>query len=92
MRSTGNVMTLVTEKWNHCLHSPGEGKAVALDISKAFDRAGNTALLTKLGVFDLDDKLFKWIESFFNGHSSLLDGVESECHTQNDSVLHSTAL
>jgi hypothetical protein len=37
---------------------------ILCDISKVFDRVWHTGLLLKLNAYGIDDKLFKWFESY----------------------------
>ncbi len=46
--SPGDLLALLTDSWSSSLSLFGETFAVALDISKAIDRVGHKALLTKL--------------------------------------------
>ncbi len=47
-RSTGDLFAFLTHSWSSSLSRFGETFAVALDISKAFDRVWHKALLSKL--------------------------------------------
>ncbi len=50
-RSTGNLLTLLTDCWSSSLSCFGETFSVALDISEAFDRVWHKSLLSKLPSF-----------------------------------------
>ena len=39
---------------------------ILCDISKAFDRVWHTGLLIKLKAFGIEDKLYKWFESYLS--------------------------
>ncbi len=47
-RSTGGLLAFLTDSWSSSLSRFGETFAVALDISKAFDRVRHKALLSEL--------------------------------------------
>ncbi len=47
-RSTGYLLAFLTDSWSSTLSRFGETFAVALDISKAFDRVWHKAVLSKL--------------------------------------------
>ena len=50
--------------WSSAIEHHGESRAVALDISKAFDRVWHEGLLTKLRSYGLPDRLCSWLSSF----------------------------
>ena len=47
-RSTGDLLSLITDHFNGALDRRGEARVAALDISKAFDKVWHTGLLHKL--------------------------------------------
>ena len=47
-RSTGDLLSLITDNFNRALGCRGEAHVVALDISKAFDKVWHHGLLHKL--------------------------------------------
>jgi hypothetical protein len=79
-RSTGDLMAYITEAWSRSIHHFGESLAVALDISKAFDRVWHTALLSKMKSFGICSGLVEWTESFLANRSIrvVLDGQMSD--------------
>ena len=46
--TTTDLLTLMSQSWTDALAAGGEARAVALDISKAFDRVWHAKLLHKL--------------------------------------------
>jgi len=87
-RSTGDLMTYITEKLSSSLHRQGESCMVALDISKAFDRVWHDALISKCRAIGLGQKFCKWIESFLKNRSIqvLVDGHTSSLYIINSGV------
>jgi len=63
-RSTGDLLTYISQKLNSTLHGSGEACIVALDISKAFDRVWHPALISKCRSFGLGEYFSKWIQTF----------------------------
>ncbi len=66
-RSTGDLLAFCTESWSSSLSRFGETFAVALDISKAFDRVWLKALISKLPSYGLYPCLFFFLSSFPSG-------------------------
>jgi exonuclease III len=52
-RSTGDILSLLSDTWSSAIRNFGESFAVALDISKAFDRVWHKALISKLPSFGI---------------------------------------
>uniref|UniRef100_T2M7Y8 Man(5)GlcNAc(2)-PP-dolichol translocation protein RFT1 n=1 Tax=Hydra vulgaris TaxID=6087 RepID=T2M7Y8_HYDVU len=65
-RSTADLLTAVTERFYCALDGGGEARAIALDISKAFDKAWHAGLLHKLASYGVSGKVFEIIKSFFS--------------------------
>jgi len=87
-RSTGDLLTYISQKINSTLHGHGEACGVALDISKAFDRVWHAALIKKCHAIGLGNYLCKWIESFLSNRSIqvLVDGFKSDLFKINAGV------
>ena len=64
-RSTRDLLSYLTHTWSSSLRDFGESFVVALDISKAFDRVWNKALLAKLPAYGFTPSFCKLISSFF---------------------------
>ncbi len=79
-RSTGDLLAFLTESWLSSLSRFGESFAVALDISKAFDRVWHKALLSKLPSYGFYYALCSFLSSFLSGRS-IGAVVEGHCST-----------
>ena len=66
-RSTADLLTVVTERIARTLNLLGATRAIALDISKAFDRVWHNGLLHKLNAYGVTDGIFQIISSFLSG-------------------------
>ncbi len=75
-RSTGDLLSILTDSWSSSLSRFGETFSVALDISKAFDRVWHKSLLSKLPSFGFYPSFCSFISSFLSGRSisALVDG------------------
>ncbi len=75
-RSTGDLLSLLTDSWSSSLSRLGETFSVALDISKAFDRVWHKSLFSKLPSFGFYPSLCSFISSFLSGRSlsAVVDG------------------
>ncbi len=63
-RSTGDLLSLLSDSWSSSLSRFGETFSVALDISKAFDRVWHKSLFSKLPSFSFYPSLCSLISSF----------------------------
>ena len=74
--------------WNEALDRHGETHAVALDISKAFDRVSHSLLNSKLSAFGLSQTLVSWFSSFLSNRRIrvVLDGIQSQQYVINAGV------
>ncbi|XP_047140024.2 probable RNA-directed DNA polymerase from transposon BS [Hydra vulgaris] len=81
-RSTADVLTVITDRFYRALDRGGEVKAIALDISKAFDKVWHAGLFHKLSSYGVAGNVFKIIESFLSNRSIkvVLDGQHSSSH------------
>ena len=79
-RSTADLMTVVSDRVAGAFNMSGAARAVALDISKAFDRVCVAGHLYKLKSYGISGQIFSRISSFL-GNSLLrvvLDGKSSQ--------------
>ena len=79
-QSTVDLLTIVSDRIARPFNSSGSTRAVALDISKAFDRVWHTGLLQKLKSYGISGQIFGRI-SFFLSNRRLqvaLDGKSSQ--------------
>ena len=65
-RSTDDLQAHLTESWSSSFRDFGETFAVALDISRAFDRVWHKALISKLPSHGFYPSLFNFISSFLS--------------------------
>ncbi len=68
-RSTGDLLAFLTDSWSSSHSRFGETFAVALDISKPFDRVWHKALLSKLPSYGFYPALCSFLSSFLSGRS-----------------------
>ena len=63
-RSTADLLTVVSDRITRAFNRSGATRAVALDISKAFDRVWYAGLLHKLKFYGISVQIFGFISSF----------------------------
>ncbi|CAE1315900.1 unnamed protein product [Acanthosepion pharaonis] len=87
-RSTADVLTAITETVYRALQNNGEARAVALDISKAFDRFWHAGLLRKLQGYGITCRLYNLIQSFLSNLELMvvLNGFSSSSYPTNAGV------
>ena len=87
-QSTAELLTMVSDRFARCFNRSGTTRAVALDISKAFDRVWHAALLHKLKSYGISGQIFGLISSFLvNRHLQVvLDGKPSHKYPVNSGV------
>ena len=93
-RSSGDLLSYVLHGWNEALDRHGETHAVALDISKAFDRVSHSLLISKLSAFGLSQNLVSWFSSFLSNRRIrvVLDGIQSQQYVINAGVPQGSVL
>ncbi len=93
-RSTGDLLSLLTDSWLSSLSHFGETFSVSLDISKAFDRVWHKCLLSKLPSFGFYPSFCSFISSFLSGRS-ISAAVDRHCSSPkpiNSGVPHGSVL
>ena len=65
-RSTADLLTVVPDRIARGFNRSGAARAVALDISKAFDRVWHAGLLHKLTSYGISGRIFGLISSFLS--------------------------
>ena len=75
-QSTADLLTVVSDRIAKALNRSGATRAVALNISKAFDSALHAGLLFKLKSYGISDQIFGFISSFLSNRRLpvVLDG------------------
>ena len=93
-RSTGDILSYLTDLWLSTLKNYGETWVVALDISKAFDRVWHASLLSKLPSFGFPPPLCLLISSFLSNRSisAVVDGATSSSFPINSGVPQGSVL
>ena len=93
-RSTGDMMSLLSEIWSSGIHKFGESKVVALDISKAFDRVWHPALISKIRCYGVGQTCIQWISDFLCNRSIrvVVDGIASNLYPINAGVPQGSVL
>ena len=90
-RSTANLLTVVSDRIARAFRAfarSGATRAVALDISKAFDRVWHAGLLHKLKSYGISGQIFGLISSFLSNRwlRVVLNGKSSEEYPVNAGV------
>ena len=87
-RSTADLLTVVSDRIARAFNRSGATRAVALDISKAFDRVWHAGLLLKLKSYGVSGQIFGLISSFLSNRWLwvVLDGKSSQEYPVNAGV------
>ena len=87
-RSTADLLTVVSDRIARGFNRSGATRAVALDISKAFDRVWHAGLLHKLKSYGISGQIFSLISSFLSNRRLrvVLDGKSSQEYPVNAGV------
>ena len=87
-RSTVDLLTVVSDRIARAFNRSGATRAVALDISKAFDRVWHAGLLHKLKSYGISGQIFDLISSFLSNRplQVALDGKSSQEYPVNAGV------
>ena len=87
-RSTADLLTVVSDRIARAYSRSGATRAVALDISKAFDRVWHAGLLRKLKSYGISGQIFCLISSFLSSTrlQVFLDGKSSQEYPGNAGV------
>ena len=87
-QSTAELLTVVSDRIARAFNMSGATRVVALDISKAFDRAWHAGLLHKLKSYGISVKMFGLISSFLSNRQLrvVLDGKSSQEYPVNSGV------
>ena len=82
------IFSVVSDRIARAFNSSGATRAVALDISKAFDRVWHTGLLHKLKSYGISGQIFGLISSFLSNRRLrvVLDGKPSQEYPVNAEV------
>ena len=93
-RSTGDLLTFLSDSWSSSFRDFGETFAVALDISKAFDRVWHKSLISKLPSYGFYPSLCAFISSFLSGRSiaAVVEGYRSSSKAINSGVPQGSVL
>src|SRR5678815_5517894 len=93
-RSTGDMLSYLTDLWFSSLRNYGETCLVVLDISKAFDRVWHASLLSKLPSFRFPPSLCLLMSSFLSNRSisAVADGATSSSFSVNSGVPQGSVL
>ena len=87
-QSTADILTLVSDRIGRAFNRSGATQAVALDISKAFDKVWHAGLLHKLKSYGISGQIFGLISSFLSNRRLrvVLDGKSSQEYPVNARV------
>ena len=87
-RPTADLLTVVSDRIARAFNRSGATRAVALDISKAFDRVWHAGLLHKFKSYGISGQIFGLISSFLSNRRPqvVLDGKSSQEYPVNAGV------
>ena len=87
-RSTADLLTVVSDRIARAFNRSGATRAVALDISKAFDKVWHAGLLHKLRSYGISGQIFSLISSCVRNRQLrvVLDGKSSQEYPVNVGV------
>ena len=87
-RSTADLLTVVSDRIARAFNRSGATRAVAFDISKAFDRVWQAGLLHKIKYYGISSQIFGLISSFLSNRRlpMVLDGKSSQEYPVNAGV------
>ena len=87
-RSTADLLTVVSDRIARAFNRSGATRAVALNISKAFDRVWHAGHLHKRKSYGISGQIFGLISSFLSNRwlRVVLDGKSSQEHQVNAGV------
>ena len=87
-RSTADLLTVVSDRITRAFNRSGATRAVALDISEAFDRVWHAGLLHKLKSYGISGQIFDLICSCLSNRllHMVLDGKSSQEYPCNSEV------
>ena len=87
-QSTADLLTVVSDRIARAFNRSGATRAVAFDISKAFDRVWHAGLLHKLKSYGISGQIFSLISSFLSNRRLrvVLDGKSSQEYPVNAGV------
>ena len=87
-RSTADLLTVVSDRTARAFNRSGATQAVALDMSKAFDRDWHAGLLHKLKSYEISGQIFGLISSFLSNRRLrvILDEKSSQEYPVNAGV------
>ena len=93
-QSTADLLTVVSDRIARAFNKSGLTQAVALDISKTFDRVWHASVLHKLKSYGISGQLFGLISSFLSnrGLRVVLDGKSSQEYPVNAGVPQGSVL
>ena len=93
-QSTVDLLTIVSDRITGAFNRSGATRAVALDISKAFDRVWYAGLLCKLKSYRISGQIFGLTSSFLSNRQLqvVLDGKSSQEYPVNAGVPQASIL
>ena len=93
-RSTADLLTVFSDRIYRSLNDCSETRAVALDISKAFDKVWHAGLLHKLKAYGVSGPVFDILKSFLSSRRLrvVLDGQSSDFFDVNAGVPQGSVL